>query len=464
MNLSNKRFRYVIFTIISLIVTYFFSKIPLIYDDAYNHHHSYLFKNVFSDFHIVYDMYFHWSSRTLVNFIMYQCEAHGNWLFLFLVFCNLMVLLNSLKTIFNNEDVKIVNLALCFVVLCFPFNYLSGAGWIATSTTYLFPICIAIYASTSIFIVDEGYYYKIRIVCLFLATLYASNNEQVMVVIALLFFVKIIELMKNNSLLKKQGKILIIQFFAIVINLLWFVFSPGNKARSVSETKSWFNNFNSLNIFNKIDIGYMQLGQHLLFGNLLWVLMITIIPMIYVMVTYKRTNMNFKEVINAIMALIVLIGCNIIFDLYTLKGRFGRLLVFPKRGLFYNGINLFAIIQFVIYTIFLILLFNNFKYFYSKKNIWLMLAMYVGGVLSKLMVGLSPTSFISGTRTFAVMGICIIVLIIPFIKKLLIQYSDKITIYILGLFAFSNLFIFYWQVSERSLKLLPLWLYIISNR
>ena len=439
----------ILFSIIAIIMFAFFYKVPIIGDDVYNWQHRYMFNTLSKDATYVVNQYSNWSSRTVVNFFMYIFSTHNIVWFALITALLFYVLLLSLSKIFNTKNDIYMDVCLCLLVLIIPFPYFSTAGWIATTTTYLWPIIAAVYATTFLFSKHTHWY---QYILPSIAIIYATNNEQIMIVM-LIIYVTTIAINFTKYSFQSNSKYSYLQLILIILNFIYFLASPGNAVRSKLETAKWFPEFAKLSPVNKVDIGFMTTGEHVLFGNTLVVLLLVCL-LFWVNVFIQKRGLVFCT------PLIILIITSFLFDIFIFTGHLHRLFMFPKLGLL-KDFTVFTSIQFILYVVFTILII--FMYFYGQnKYLYIeMIALFIGALLSRIALGFSPTNYVSATRTFAVLSISILIMCIPLIKKILAN-KQKISL-IASLFIFStlNMTIFFFAIKALNFgKYLPLWLSI----
>lgn len=452
--------KYSLFALISLFIAYLFYVTPIIYDDCFNKAHGSSYNTFLKDWHSSYQMYYSWSSRTFVNFVMYQMEVHSKLLFALVTALFFFLMLLSVSAIVNKNNILKLDVSIGFALMTVPLVYYSTAGWIATTATYLYPICAATYALTSL-TERKSNFGKIGI-CL--ATFYASNNEQVLIVLLAIFAAfSVSEYWQKRRLCK----LIIVQNFILGFNLLWFCLSPGNKKRALQEIPHWFPEFKNMNLLNKLDMGFMTTMQHILFANLPYMFLIVTIPVIFYL--YRCYIGNSKEkpyLITSILTFVVWCLSSILFDVFNITGNktLSRIFCFSKLGMFTsdNVNSKIAIFSFLIYFIFLALLLFNYSFEMESKKYFVLLAAFVGAVLSRIALGFSATNYVSATRTFSVMAVTLIIILLFMLDKMVkARYFYCINIIII-VATMANVFVLYLQVTSGDLRLVPLWISLLS--
>lgn len=436
--------RNTVFIISSLIMFLIFYKVPILGDDVVNYQHRSDFNTIAKSTNYVINQYNWWSSRTIVNFFMYLFSTHNIFWFALVTALLIFLLQRSLSTIFNRSSNFYLDIGICLLVLMIPFPYFSTAGWIATTTTYLWPIILGVYSVIPLLLND--YMNPCRYILATLATIYAANNEQVMIILLLLYVSAII---LSFTRIRKVTRYCYLQFGLIIIELLYFVACPGNETRKQLETKTWFPIFGRLTFIDKVDIGFMTTGEHLLFGNIIVVLVL--VAFLFYIHKFKRNIVYSLSAIN--LCLVCVAG--LAFDIFIVKGRMARFFSFPKLGLL-KELNIYTISQFVAYLLFITLVIITYYYQQNISQYIMMMALFLGALLARMALGFSPTAYVSATRTFAVLSMSIMIMCIPPLSKILLQ--QKKVLVPLAVLSAINLSVFCLQISGvEVLKYLPLW-------
>ena len=98
----------------------------------------------------------------------------------------------------------------------------------------------------------------------------------------------------------------------------------------------------------------------------------------------------------------------------------------------------------------------------ERKKYFVLLAAFVGAVLSRIALGFSATNYVSATRTFSVMSVTLIIILLFMLEKMTkARYFYCINIIII-VAVMANVFVFYLQVTSGDLRLVPLWISLIG--
>lgn len=433
-----KYFRKYILIIMSAIPIYIlFSQITIFGDDAYNKANV---KGGILDLLLyVWHQYFTWSSRIIVNFVMYFTENQSVLFFAIVTSLLFILLIVSLSRIFNSENKILIDIVIILCMYGIPFTSLVTASWIATTTTYLWPAILATYAMTSIFVKKDNYVTKYRLPFLVFATLYAANNEQILIVLFIVFSVEILHQRFSISL---KGICMYLQGLMILLNAILIVLCPGNKVRNTADIKRYFPDFSSLSIFNKVDMGIMSTGQHFIYGFNISIILLFIALSLYYFYSVK-SSFRIKHLIVSISGLTLIIASSIAFFMSYHLGKFKRLFFFPREGLLRSS----QPVQFVlILTLLNFIILALILYSMSMYKNRIVYELFFAGLLSRLAVCTSATQYASASRTFFSFEFVLLIIALTVFIRMLKQNSgvmSKISsLSVLIVMAVSNLFVF----------------------
>ena len=299
--------------------------------------------------------------------------------------------------------------------LMYPFYEMASAGWISTTLNYSW--CFAFGIISFIPLIYEvqgekvnGYIYVIS----FLALLFATNQEQSG---ALIFAFNLLYLL-NCLINKKPVNKFNILATVISAGALIFVFTcPGNNIRFAHEVAYWYPEFANFTILDKSYLGLVTTFGSLIEQKILF-------PMFYIIlsVCVLINSENLKSLGNVpgviknspLMAIPHLFEQIVSATPYLTE----TLKLFTYEGLPKLGINSISIVVLCLYLLIssCILLVKAFP-----KNL-LPFFIFVGGFVSRFIVGFSPVVFPSGARVTIFLYVALITLILMLLKKL---YDDN---------------------------------------
>lgn len=413
-----------------ILVNYFFANAKMIGDDIVNHKQH--LDSIYAIIHQVFNMYQTWSSRIFVNTLMFIFENIPYYWFgittAFLIFFALLSFDRLTSNLVKQSLLKQVVIALTFLLI--PFYYFETAGWIATTVTYLYPVLLLIIGLCLILSFNKWYANLPGMLLL----LIAFNNEQLLVMSLVVAVTMLVYYLLHNREILKDAKLKVFSIgLPLIVNFAIIALCPGNSARKVAETSRWFPQFAKLTPLEKFDIGLSTTVQHYLFFGT--------IVLIALMLTFIVID-NYNGL--AIISLGVLVALlSYVDNLKRAKG-----LLSNQTGLLNSNFKLFAWQYGVAILIFATVVYYLVKLSNNEMLLWLELSILLGGLLSRIALGFSPTNYASSTRTFTFMTIGILTIMILVIfdnwnslinRKLFILLILALTIYaVINLIWFNN--------------------------
>lgn len=347
-----------------------------------------------------------WTSRLFVNFVVFLF-SDNKYTFIWAAYMglSLYVLMYSFSKLFASDSTKECNLVIASIIMLFPWHYLNTAGWIATMTTYLSPIAFGFFSLIPIkkYLCDqkpkwwEGVVYS-------LALVYGANLEQMMIVILGSYTVAVVYF----AVIKEKYVYLWIQLILSIASCFMTILCPGNFERKKKEAIAWYKSWDMFNKIDKIDLGYSTTMQWLLFGSHIFMI---VICCLFAFIIWKKYNkLSFLSIAGVPTLLIIILGplrsitatmypsISVLTDSIERNG----LVTVANRG------NLSALSKYIIWAAMIILL--SIVIALLQDSIRMFIASFVlicTGGASRVVMGLSPTVYASGARTFAVMVFCI---------------------------------------------------------
>ena len=291
---------------------------------------------------------------------------------------------------------------LIFVVLIIPFSIWNSAGWIATTTNYLWPLSLGMYVFTllkkNLNSVKIKWYKTILYI---FATLYATNQEQMAAIIFgiyTLYFLYNILIKKTKSFLNTTT---IIIYLISIVSLAFILTCPGNQVRSIQETEKWYPEYADYGMISKIELGITSMMKYLIIDGKGFFIAFSLTILCFVL----KTN---KNIISIILGIVPLIGAtltNLLSGVLTnLFPEINNLLeLYSKDELIINANNntqLGIYIPMILYLLILIsIVIDLYLIFKNTDKGRLAILIFMAGLASRLIIGFSPTVFASAERT-----------------------------------------------------------------
>lgn len=217
--------------------------------------------------------YYGWTSRLLTELVLifiihspviWTIVDIGAWLLLYWSIIRLAKMLGA------SRGVPWIALLL---VLCYPFATMSEAGWIPTTVSYVLPISCGFYVVTYVarqFLEEDEsntssltWYQSVLLCC---ATVFGANAEQVACMLWIILSVAIIYRWRQH----KSFRMLLVLWVLVSVECLFVVTCPGNDVRSaIEEARLWpdqqhFNppiSFTELGIVGKLFVGFTAMAD-----------------------------------------------------------------------------------------------------------------------------------------------------------------------------------------------------------
>ena len=355
-----------------------------------------------------------WSTRTIIEFVLYHFIYFSPIVWKIVDVFLWVLLLYSFDRIIDIKDDKVKRNLLVFLLLQFPYIYLSNAGWIATGINYLWVISFGAFSCTVIRKVnDYNKINKLYYIFALLACAYAANQEQMCVFLTTIFFVVTIYFIIYRI---KWWKLLPFDIVCLA-ELLYVLLMPGEKNRVVIETSTWFPDFKSYDLIDKILLGITRFINKFFFefNAINFIFLLTVIFIIW-----QKYNGKIIRIMSVIPMMVYLLS-NILRNVYPQLSQYlqqCRLLSCAT----YSDINTY--IAWGIYVFTLICLVELcILMFYSVAD-WIVLVILGLGCATVIAMGFSPTVYASSDRIFCFMYFAILLSDMLLLKNKNIN-SDK---------------------------------------
>lgn len=263
-----------------------------------------------------------WSSRSLIEFNVGVLVSVPTEIWRILdsvIFAAIAVLLSKLLTN-NNESPFFYNCLACLFVGLFIITFskiLESAGWLATTTNYIWPICFIlihfyllkefIFKNKDISKFKRAIIYLILIITL----LEAISSEQLLVMVGGAYLFTIVYCLYKKIEIPK-----LIYLFIIIIlfNFIYDFCCPGNINRVKVVTKLGFPDYANFNIINKLDVGINYFLSWILMAKDLFSVIFLALLGVYI---YLISNKKKITMITLIPCLAVLFFASLRFANFT---------------------------------------------------------------------------------------------------------------------------------------------------
>lgn len=373
-----------------------------------------------------------WTGRLSGELFFYFFLGGKVWLWKFINAGFIMLVAYSLVRIIREKNsLRYFIVALCIMGYFSQSILSSGVFWITGSMIYLWSIAMGLFAMIPFadYTFRNNYDTSNRRILLSLLTglLAVFANEQAALCMVIFGLISI------TTYFIKTKKYSIRLIFLTVIFLVGTIISikaPGNSSRFVSETATWFPNFNELSLKDHLYLGVIWFFGKA-FTELKWLLLLISVGTLYVFnfqsnnmkQTYVTRLLNFIFIILVATSFSILIignPNNVLFDFEAIRNfHFGHNLINiwtiePKFIL--------ALIPYMFWSIFSLLLISMLIMISERK--WFILLCLAAAIASMCIMFFSPTIYASGNRTLTVSAALLSLVSINVLNK--IEFKNKL--------------------------------------
>lgn len=348
---------------------------------------------------IVSERYFNWTSRVIIEYTLLTVLKISKYAWIFLEAGMVALLGYSISEIFvKKEYKKEINILLLFLILAYPMNIMGSAGWAATTTNYMWPLATAMFALIPIKKAWNNEKMKWYMYPLYaIALLYACNQEQACAIVCGAYLVFTTLLIIRD---KKIHPFVVVQTVLAVASIIFILTAPGNYVRKESEMISGFKDYEMINFQDKISLGFTTTLGDIIEQNDIPFTILTLVIAVYIFMSYKEKIYRIVALIPLMTMTCLGILSEITFNIFPLLGSFRDVLTSHEMILTAANCNnflyvlpiIFSMIVFMCIVLSILLIFKN-----LKDN--LAVFVFLVGFASRLIMGFSPSVFMSSIRT-----------------------------------------------------------------
>jgi|LGVE01.1.fsa_nt_gb hypothetical protein len=404
---KEKAYYYLPFFIVTLVYTLFLLKTPIIADDLalINKYVGITWLQEWNN--ILFD-YFNWSSRVIINATIHIFLGHRRMYWIIATGILIFLLLVALDNIFNPEKDKKKNVIIILIFTIFPFYLLAGSGWRVGTISYFWTIAFAAIGMVPLAMMVRREKVPIPLLIFsILSLIFAGNFEQCLIVLLVIyaaffcyFFIK-----------KKIQWAFLLQCLTLLASFVFVLTTPGNGVRAERESFVRFKDFGMLNLFDKLDLGFASTMQKLIFTENTVFLIFSILLAVYIVSNYRS---NYYRGIGLIPLSVCLIAGYakswLIMGYNNMSNLIGGI---PINGMITvdNYLSLFPYVKLAIFLITAIaVMIDLYLVFGNTYKTMLAEALLFGGTASRVIIGFSPSIWISGDRTYIFLYVCLLMI------------------------------------------------------
>lgn len=331
-----------------------------------------------------------WTSRVLIDGLI-GLFADNKFLFCFVDTAMLLLLVWSIRVILNCGDDLWMNYMIVFAIIAYPFQDMSSAGWMATIGNYMWPMAAVLYAMSGIARSLRGeriplWSYPLYII----AMIYGTNMEQVAV------YCFGFSVMITVYLLIKNHRVYFLPIAMILSSLgeiLFAVTCIGSKTRLEDEIRSWNPDFEMYGVMDKLNIGINNTIQQIFSFDTIFMMSSMVLLLLCVSI-WKNSYIGTVGVIPCMLLAL----CNRLqtdkSDNYFLKT---ETLFAPSETTFADRKSyILFVVLWIMLTCILLEVVVASKSFADIHLLTLLLGL---GLATHVLMGFSPTVYVSSRRT-----------------------------------------------------------------
>lgn len=354
--------------------------------------------------------YLEWTSRILIEFTLGIIFRFSKYIWIFGNAIMVTLIGYSISKIFVKKEMKKeMNMMILWLVILYPFERMSSAGWAATTVNYIWPMSLGLYSLISIrYAWDKKKITPFQGILFALSTVYACNQEQCCAIILATYLLFTIILTVRDK--KKVSTFMYLQTIIAIISIIFILINPGNAIRKQDEIVAYFPEYNSISFIDKLVLGVTSTMGELLVNYSVTFAIFSFMICVFIWMNYKDRLIRGISAIPLTATLVLsyfssftentFITIKWIRKSFVLEDR----LITPYKYTYLGSYMELVISLAVIFSIMICLLLIFKK---LKNNI----AIYIfgAGLVSRLIMGLSPTLFVSTNRTFIIMEFACII-------------------------------------------------------
>lgn len=366
-----------------------------------------------------------WTSRIVIEAVLVYLSRHlVLWKVLDIFAWILFVILFAAAI--PGEKRERINWLVVSLVLIYPLKDLDTAGWVATTTNYIWPLALGMFALTGVSLVLQKKKVPLPLFIMSLpAMFYAANAEQMCAVIFGICFVGILYCIFFAKRKVSTWWQLIVWTVFSLGELLFIFTCPGNSVRKIEEIRRCMPNYKTYNIIDKFTLGFVDTVHHMISSENLLFLMLAVLLM--VLVFFKTKEFIFR------LAGVLPVMFNVLLTFFgdAFERNFTKLSSLFDLNEIVNGSNYqlaYSYLPLLVYALVLLCILVSISGISTSWTEFLGYFCLLGiGLASRVVMGFTPTIFVSQERTFLYLYVTIIAAIIFMVQrniKLLLEHKN----------------------------------------
>lgn len=344
-----------------------------------------------------------WSSRFILEFPMYLMAVLPSILWK-IIDCICFIAVFYMISIYTDEK-----LFLLTCICSYPLIHLASAGWIATTTNYLWPFTAGL-AAFYLFmkLVSQADLNVPQFLLYSLLLIYATNSELIscLFLLAVLLFFVYDHLFYYRRRLIKNRKVIIWSLLLSIAGIVNVLICPGNQNRIAKEITQWMPDYAQLSFFRKLQLCVVSTIQHFTsIPNMIFLLLGFLIACI--IISDQRFNLLYKLI--GTVPFVISLLLTAYYGWFNILKKHNLNYVLPEVTMKSSSQILMQMILFVLSVIYLICMLISIFYIFRDdtkygvkqyEQSFCLVSIYFGGLISRFTLLFSPTMLASGTRIY----------------------------------------------------------------
>ena len=278
-------------------------------------------------------------------------------------------------------------------VLLYPFSDMMSAGWISTTTNYLWPLwCILFLGILLKKILQEKQIRWYEGIAGIAACIYASSQEQVAVILLLIFVLCVLYLWGEK---RYKIPLLYVLCGIDIASLTMILLCPGNAIRKLQEVEGRMPEFADFSVGEKLYMGLANVERIFIanVNNLFLVVVVTLTALVYV-----KTR-DYRKTLISGLPVLVLFGQAVV---RTSHVRFENIFVMPEQETHWNFYNPVTYLPLLLLAVCAVgILYALYQLMKENLKAYICMMLLLGcGLASAVVMGFSPTIYASADRPY----------------------------------------------------------------
>lgn len=368
-----------------------------------------------------------WTSRVLLDGVSVLMIAWNIWIFRVINWCMWMLLIYSIAELLQIQKNKQLSYILILAFLIYPFKVIGSVGWCNVGVIYVWTSALGCYAITSYTKLHrdaEKYNKKMKLffaVSMCIAAVFAGNQEMVCAILCAVFGMLWLLTWKKAD---RFCRIVVsMQFLLVVGELLVILTCKGNYIRKMQEAERWMPEYVDFTFLDKLSIGITDTINGLFVRESFLCLLFAIAVC---MAVFARTRLlSFRCV--ALVPVLFMMGTrfapNLLQNEFTYLENFWKYMPTLRQNDFSNMDQETVIGLLMWLAVFACLILSVYITCENFQEMAFYSIVLGSGLATRVVVGFSPSVYVSGSRTFYFLD----VLIIFCMGYLLKRYYNRIS-------------------------------------